>query len=66
MVKTFLKPLRERRAARTAAGKLEVVSPASRGPRTFHAWLAKKPEKERMRSIQKSRRILDGVSSSGH
>ena len=61
VVKTFLKPLRERRAARTTAGELEVVSPASRGPRTFHAWLAKKPEKERMRSIQKSRRILDGV-----
>ena len=61
VVKNFLKPLRERRAARTAAGTLVVVRPATAGPRTFHAWLARKPEKERMRSIQKSRRILDGL-----
>ena len=61
VVKSFLKPLRERRAARTEASKLAVVRPATAVPRTFHAWLSKKPEKERLRSIQKNTRILAGV-----
>ena len=61
MVKAFLKPLRERKAARTVAGKLNVPA-ATAGPKTFHAWLSAKPGKDRHRPIQKSRRILDGVA----
>ena len=61
VVKAFLKPLRERKAARTVAGKLNVPA-ATAGPKTFHAWLSAKPGKDRHRPIQKSRRILDGVA----
>ena len=61
VVKAFLKPLRERRAARTEPGELNVPAAAA-GPKTFHAWLSAKPGKDRHRPISKSRRILDGVS----
>ena len=60
VVKAFLKPLRERRAARTAPGAL-VIPAAATGPASFHAWLSKNPGKDRLRPIQKSRRILEGV-----
>ena len=60
VVKSFLKPLRERRAARSAPGVLEIPA-ATAGPVSFHAWLSKAPGKDRLRPIQKSRRILDGV-----
>ena len=59
-VKAFLKPLRERRAARTTAGELQVPA-AAEGPQTFHAWLSVKPAKDRHRPISKSKRILHGV-----
>ena len=61
-VKTFLKPLRERRAARTDAAELQVPA-AAEGPATFHVWFSKNPGKDRHRLITKSRRILDGVGS---
>ena len=61
-VKTFLKPLRERKAARTAPVELQVPAAAT-GPATFHEWLSLKPAKDRHRPISKSRRILEGVGS---
>ena len=61
VVKAFLKPLRERRAACTEPGELNVPAAAA-GPKTFHAWLSAKPGKDRHRPISKSRRSLDGVS----
>ena len=57
----FLKPLRERRAARADVTKLEVPRLAE-GPATFHLWLAEDPTTERMRDISQSPRILTGLA----
>ena len=61
LVKSFLKPLRERASARSKAKELRVTR-RSDGPPTFHGWLATDPSKERMRKISKSQRILQGVA----
>ena len=61
-VHTFLKPLRDRKAARTEAEPL-VLAPAPPGPQTFHAWLSARPAKDKHRCIRKSTRILEGVGS---
>ena len=55
MVKSFLKPLGERRSYRTKAGEL-VVIPAEAGPPSFHAWLSAHPRADRARDLKKSRR----------
>ena len=61
MVKTFLKPLRERRSHRTKVTEL-VVSPADAGPQSFHAWLSVHPRAERLRDLSsRSRRIVEGL-----
>ena len=59
--RSFLKPLRGRKAARVGPRPLE-PAPAPKGPPTFHAWLSGAPEKERMRDISKSQRPLQGIS----
>ena len=61
VVKTFLKPLRERKAARAEVSALSLGPPAGAGAKTFHAWLSSRPEKERLRSIGKCKRILTGL-----
>ena len=60
VVKAFLKPLRERRGARTPVAAL-TVKVAATGPQTFHAWLSARPEKERLRDISQCHRILAGI-----
>ena len=59
-VRSFLKPLRDRHAARGTARRL-VIEPAARGPASFRAWLAKDASAERLRDISKNRRILQGL-----
>ena len=56
----MLKPLRERAAKLQTVAALEVPAAAA-GPRTFHAWLALEPARERLRDIHRGRRILDGL-----
>ena len=58
---SFLKPLRERRAARAEVTRLEVPH-AAEGPATFHSWLAEDPTAERLRDISRSPRILTGLA----
>ena len=60
MVKSFLKPLWERRSYRTRVGEL-VVIPADSGPPSFHAWLSAHPRADRARDLKKSRRIVNGL-----
>ena len=62
MVKAFLKPLRERKGARTTVEELE-VTPAPEGPLSFHNWLSAAPEKDRLRDISSCPRILEGIAS---
>jgi hypothetical protein len=60
-VQSFLKPLRERLAARTPVKEL-VVPFARYGPTTFHGWLSVDPQRDRLRDIKKNNRILLGLS----
>ena len=60
VVKAFLKPLRERMAARAQVKEL-VVPAAAEGPQSFHAWLSPRPGKDRHRDISKSQRIVKGI-----
>ena len=60
VVKSFLKPLRERQAYREDIRQL-VVEPAVTGPGSFHAWLSPRPDEERLRDISRSKRILLGL-----
>ena len=60
-VHSFLKPLRERKAARGEVGEL-VVPAAESGPVTFHVWLAEDPTTERQRDISNNKRITDGIA----
>ena len=62
MVKSFLKPLRERRSHRTSVTEL-VVRPAADGPPSFHSWLSAHPSVDRLRDLKKSRRILKGLKN---
>ena len=50
-VHSFLKPLRERKAARGEVGEL-VVPAAESGPVTFHVWLAEDPITEHLLAIK--------------
>ena len=59
--KRFLKPLRDREAARLAAGPIELGESGSRIA-SFRSWLSDEPWKDRMRSIAKCDRIKKGVS----
>ena len=58
--RAFLKPLRERRATHLQPEELE-VDRTPEGPVSFHAWLAEKPETERLRDIRRSKRIVTGL-----
>ena len=59
-VKTFLKPLRERKEARTEVEELS-VTPAADGPESFHAWLSPQVSRDRLRDISTCYRILSGI-----
>ena len=60
VVKSFLKPLRERREARTVVKAL-VVTKATTGPETFHSWLSAPTAQDRQRDISTCKRILKGI-----
>jgi hypothetical protein len=61
-VRSFLKPLRERRAAVEDLAPL-VVEPAVRGPATLAGFLSERPEEDRLRSIERNNRIVEGLAS---
>ena len=59
--RSFLKPLRERRAVFGQVKELDV--PAARtGPASFHCWLGRGVQGEKTRATEKSQRMLTGVS----
>ena len=60
VVKAFLKPLRERMAARAQVKELRVPA-AAEGPQSFHVWLSPRPGSDRHRDIKKSQRIIKGI-----
>ena len=61
MARSFLKPLYARDAALGAVGRIG-LEPHRAGQRTFHRWLAADVSKERLRSIDRSTRITEGLS----
>ena len=62
VVKTFLKPLRERKEARTEVEELSVAL-AAEGPESFHAWLSPQVSRDRLRDIGSCHRILSGIQA---
>lgn len=59
--RSFLKPLRERRAVFGQVKELDV--PAARtGPASFHCWLGRGVQGEKTRATEKSQRMLTGLS----
>ena len=58
---SFLKPLYERRAARGVVEHLPVPH-AAHGPASFHDWLGPGVQGEKLRDVEKSKRMLEGVS----
>ena len=60
VVRSFLKPLRERASVYAEAKPFD-VDRASSGPATFHAWLSERPEEDRHREISDSQRIVRGL-----
>ena len=58
---SFLKPLYERRAARGVVEHLPVPH-AAQGPASFHDWLGPGVQGEKLRDVEKSKRMLEGVS----
>mmetsp|Transcript_8709 Transcript_8709/g.22720 ORF Transcript_8709/g.22720 Transcript_8709/m.22720 type:complete len:147 (+) Transcript_8709:335-775(+) len=61
-VHCLLKPLRERRAARSEMAVLDVCEAAGELG-TFHRWLAERPTKERLRRLSRCKRIAGRHSS---
>ena len=61
-LKSFLKPLYDRRVARSKLVPLE-VEPAESGPATFHEWLSSDLRRDRQRDISRCKRILKGVKT---
>ena len=61
--KAMLKPLWERERGATKVVPLMPSPVIETGPSTFHTWLAVDPTRERLRDIQKSQRILEGVKT---
>lgn len=59
-VRSMLKPLRLRAAARGAVGPLMLTSPEREGG-TFHKWLSAHPEKDRMRTMNPEGRTAEGL-----
>jgi hypothetical protein len=60
-VDAFLKPLRERTRIRKVY-KLHVDG-AAHGSQTFHSWLSKNWDQDRLRDIGRSKRITKGISA---
>ena len=59
--RSFLKPLRERKAVRIEPAALDLV-PAREGPASLAALLSAKPEKDKLRDISKCKRITGGLA----
>ena len=61
VLRSFLKPLRDRAARRVAPSELK-VEPVMGTIGTFHRWLSADPSADRSRDITRSRRIIRGLA----
>jgi site-specific DNA-cytosine methylase len=60
-VRAMLKPMYGRESVTRKVGTLAVRA-ADSGPDTFHAWLSQKPHRERLRSMARCNRMLQGIA----
>ncbi|KAL1520619.1 hypothetical protein AB1Y20_022193 [Prymnesium parvum] len=61
MLRSFLKPLRERARARGHVGSMGLTSAGVAPAHTFHKWLTERPEEERLRPLSAGGRAHGGL-----